>query len=63
MPWSDGITEYDDRHHETYLRLLDADDGGLGKHEMARLILGMIPPGNPSGLARRSTTSWHMPAG
>ena len=43
VPWSDGITEYDNRHDETYIRPLDAEEEGLGKDEMARLILGIDP--------------------
>ena len=43
VPWSDGITEYDNQHNETYIRLLDADKAGVGKDEMARLILGINP--------------------
>ena len=31
VPWSDGISEYDNRHVETYIRLLDADNEGLGR--------------------------------
>ena len=26
VPWSDGITEDDNRHDETYIRPLDADE-------------------------------------
>ena len=39
----DRITKYDDRHHETYIRLLDADAEGTGEDDMARLILGIDP--------------------
>ena len=45
--WSDGITAYGDRHHETYLHPLDAEAEGVGKHEMGRLILGFDPTGEP----------------
>ncbi len=51
VPWSDGITEYDNRLHDIYLRLLDADNDGVGKDEMARRILG-IEPGKESERAR-----------
>ena len=47
VPWSDGITEYDYRHVETYIRFLDADNEVLGKDEMARLILGIDPANAP----------------
>ena len=43
VPWSDGITEYDDQHEETYIRLLDADEERVSKGEMARLILSINP--------------------
>ena len=56
VPWSDGITEYDNRHDETYIRLLDADNKGLGKDEMARLILG-IDPANEPERARKAVES------
>ncbi|GEM_PF-261396 len=47
VPWSDGITEYDNRHNETYLRLLDANAEGVSKDEMARQILGIDPTKEP----------------
>ena len=40
-PWYDGTTEYDNLHDETYIRLLDADEEGVHKDELARLILGI----------------------
>ena len=43
----DRITEYDDRHHETYIRLLDADADGASKDDMARLIFGIDPAREP----------------
>ena len=56
VPWSDGITEYDNRHDETYIRLLNADNEGLGKDEMARLILGIDPNSEPER-ARKAVES------
>ena len=56
VPWSDGITEYDARHEETYIRLLDADNEGLGRDEMARRILG-IDPANEPERARKAVES------
>ena len=44
----DRITEYDDRHLETYIRLLDADAEGSSKDDMARLILGIDPAREPA---------------
>ena len=47
VPWADGITEYDNRLHDTYLQLLDADNDGIGKDEMARRIFGIEPDKEP----------------
>ena len=47
VPWSDGISEYDNQHVETYIHLLDADEEGVSKKEMARLILGIDPTTEP----------------
>ena len=55
-PWYDGITEYDNLHDETYLRLLDANKEGVGKDEMARLILGIDPAKEPER-ARKAVDS------
>ena len=41
VPWSDQLTEYDEEHFITYLRLLDADAEGASKEEMARIVLGI----------------------
>ena len=56
VPWFDGITEYDDLHDETYLRLLDADEKGMSKDEMARRILGIDPATEPER-ARKAVDS------
>ena len=56
VPWSDGITEYDNQHDETYIRFLDADTEGVGKDEMARLILGIDPAEEPER-ARKAVES------
>ena len=56
IPWSDSITEYDNQHDETYLRLLDADEEGVNKDEMARTILGIDPTTEPER-ARKAVTS------
>ena len=56
VPWSDGITEYDNRHDEIYLRLLDTDNDGLGKDEMVRLILRIDPTREPER-ARKAVDS------
>ena len=43
VPWSDRMTEYDDRHCETYIRLLHAESSGLSRDDMAQWILGIGP--------------------
>ena len=47
VPWSDRMTEYDDRHCETYIRLLDAAEDGMTRDDMARRILGIDPAADP----------------
>ena len=52
VPGSERLTKYDDRHVETYARLLEAANEGLPKDEIARRILGIDPdaePGRPQG--------------
>ncbi|KQY28329.1 hypothetical protein ASD21_15855 [Caulobacter sp. Root1455] len=39
-PWSQTLTDYDQRHLVTYLRLLDADQDGADWREASLLILG-----------------------
>lgn len=56
VPWYDGITEYDNLHDETYLRLLDANEEDVGKDEMARLILGIDSAKEPER-ARKAVES------
>ena len=47
VPWSDSITDYDEQHFVTYLRLLDAEQEGASQVEMARHILGIEPNEEP----------------
>jgi len=47
IPWSDTITDYDQRHLIVYLRLLDAETAGATKEEMARIVLGIDPVKEP----------------
>lgn len=47
VPWSETITDYDERHLIVYLRLLDAVAAGATNEEMSRLILGIDPLGAP----------------
>ena len=61
VPRANGITEYDNRHDDTCLRLIDAGRDGVGKDEMARLTLGIDPGKEPEharkGVDRR-TAVW-----
>ena len=56
VPWSDRLTEYDMRHQETYIRLLEADNDGLSQEDMARRILGIDPAAEPER-ARKAVES------
>lgn len=56
VPWSDGITEYDNRHDEICIRLVDADEQAVGKDEMARMILDIDPAREPER-ARKAVES------
>jgi hypothetical protein len=56
VPWSDGITDYDQSHAVVYLRLLDAKAAGAGDDEMARLVLGIDPVKQPDR-ARKALAS------
>lgn len=47
VPWADRMTEYDEQHLVTYLRLLDAEEDGADPAEMARIILGIEPNDEP----------------
>lgn len=38
-PWSETLTDYDQCHLVTYLRLLDADSAGTDWRQAARLVL------------------------
>ena len=58
VPWSERLTEYDDRHVETYARLIEADNEGMAKDEIARRILGIDPDAEPAR-ARKAVKS-HM---
>jgi len=40
-PSDDFITEYDERHFVTYLRILDADDEGADWREVAQIVFGL----------------------
>ena len=55
-PWSNRLTEYDDRRTETYIRLLDADSESMTKDDMARRSLGIDPAAQPER-ARKAVQS------
>ncbi|MCL4673420.1 MAG: DUF2285 domain-containing protein, partial [Sphingomonadaceae bacterium] len=40
-PSDDHITEYDERHFVTYLRILDADAEGADWREVAQIVFGL----------------------
>lgn len=48
VPWSDGLTAYDESHLIVYVRLLDALAEGASEAEMARIILGIDPAKEPA---------------
>jgi len=43
VPWSETITDYDERHLIVYLRLLDAVAAGASDEAMSRNVLGIDP--------------------
>ena len=47
-PTDETLTEYDQQHLVTYLRLLDAEAEGADWSEVASLVLGMDPANDPS---------------
>ncbi|OIR00527.1 hypothetical protein GALL_174000 [mine drainage metagenome] len=47
VPWSEGITDYDEAHFVTYLRLLDADAEGADWRVVARIVLHRDPSTEP----------------
>lgn len=52
------LTGYDEAHAITYLRLLDAASEGADWREVARLVLGCDPDGNPDHA--RTTYESHL---
>lgn len=47
-PTDETLTEYDQQHLVTYLRLLDAEAEGAGWTEVALLVLRIDPVSNPA---------------
>lgn len=43
VPWSETVTDYDERHLIVYLRLLDAVAAGTSDEAMSRIVLGIDP--------------------
>jgi hypothetical protein len=56
VPWSEHVTEYDERHFIVYVRLLDASADGATNEEMSRIVLGIDPVSEPDR-ARRALDS------
>ena len=56
VPWSNHVTEYDDRNEAIYLRFLDANAEGASKEDIAKDILG-IDPANEPDRARKALDS------
>jgi hypothetical protein len=52
LPWSQQITQYDEEHFVTYLRLLDAEAAGLSEGDMCRTILELDPIRYPEKSSR-----------
>ena len=46
-PVSDHLTDYDERHFVTYLRVLDAAAEGADWHEVAFVVFGLDPYSDP----------------
>jgi hypothetical protein len=53
-PVVDELTEYDQEHLSTYVRLLDADADGADWREVAMIVLGIDPEREPG----RARAAW-----
>lgn len=51
-PAGDRLSDYDQRHLATYLRLLDADEEGADWREIAKIIFGIDPEREPARARR-----------
>lgn len=56
VPWSEKLTDYDNAHFTTYMRLLDAAADDASEEVMALAILGIDPEQEPDR-ARKSVKS------
>lgn len=52
VPWSEHVTEYDERHFIIYVRLLDASAARATDEEMSRVVLGIDPVREPDRARR-----------
>jgi hypothetical protein len=52
VPWSETLTDYDNAHFTTYMRLLDASADNASDEEMAQVILGIDPAQEPDRAQR-----------
>ena len=62
-PDGDKLTDYDERHLSTYLRLLDAADEGADWREAVRIIFGLDPIVSPNARASSTTAISREPVG
>lgn len=46
-PADDRLSDYDERHYATYLRLLDADAEGADWREVVAVVFGIDPAREP----------------
>ena len=58
VPWSDVLTDYDERHLIVYLRLLDAMAAGASDDDMIRIVLRLDPNNDPA--RAQSALETHM---
>jgi hypothetical protein len=48
VPWSEQVTDYDERHFIVYLRLLDASADGATDEEICQIVLKIDPIKEPA---------------
>ena len=59
VPWSEHVTDYDERHFIVYVRLLDASADGATDDEMSRVVLGIDPLKEPVRAQRALESHLH----
>ena len=57
-PESATLTEYDEAHLATYIRLLDAADEGADWQEAVQIIFGLDPPQQPARAKASGKLLW-----